>query len=103
MMLGALNNISGFSQRSYFSIRSGFASKKGGDQLSSKQLLRPLKSVRQDVLATYGIARQRISAHGACRNFVIRKRYEGIRLEGRCSEAAPRLLRGCSNVSLIQG
>ena len=30
MMLGAQNNISGFSQRSYFSIRSGFASKKEG-------------------------------------------------------------------------
>ena len=52
----------------------------------------PSRSARQDVLATYGIARQRISAHSPCRNFVIRKRYEGIRLEGRCSEAAPRLL-----------
>ena len=61
----------------------------------------PPKSAPQDVLATYGIARQRTSAYGACRNFVTRKRYEGIRLEGRCSEAAPRLLRGCSEVSLM--
>ena len=63
----------------------------------------PLKSAPQDVLATYGIARQCISAYGVCRNFVTRKRYEGIRLAGRCSDAAPRLLRGCSNVPLIRG
>ena len=92
MMLGAQDNISGLSQHSYFSIYGSFASKKESDWLSSKQLLPPHKAAPQDVLATYGIARQRINAHGACRNFVIRKRYEGIRLEGRCSEAAPRLL-----------
>ena len=92
MMLGAQNNISGFSQRSYFSIRSGFASKKGERPAIQQAAAAPPKSAPQDVLATYGIARQRISAHGACRKFVIRKRYEGIRLEGRCSEAAPRLL-----------
>ena len=103
MMLGAQDNISGLSQHSYFSIYGGFASKKESDRLSSKQLLPPHKAAPQDVLATYGIARQRTNAYGACRNFVIRKRYEGIRLEGRCSEAAPRLLRGCSTVSLIRG
>ena len=43
MMLGAQNNISGLSQHSYFSFCCGFASKKEGDQLSRKQLLRPLK------------------------------------------------------------
>ena len=115
MMLGALYIISGLPQRSYYSIYDqrkvymplyniiygGFASKKESDQLSSKQLLPPHKAAPQDVLATYGIARQRIGAHGACRNFVMQKRYEGIRPPGRCSEAAPRLLRGCSEAALM--
>ena len=101
MMLGALNNIPGLSLLLQHLLR--LRLEEGGNQLSRKQLLPPPKSAPQDVLATYGIARQRTSAHGACRNFVIRKRYGGIRLEGRCSKAAPRLLRGCSNVSLIRG
>ena len=88
MMLGALYIISGLPQRSYYG---GLASKKSD----------PLSCPRPNVLATYGIARQRIGAHGACRNFVMQKRYEGIRPPGRCSEAAPRLLRGCSEVALM--
>ena len=99
MMLGTQDNISGFSQRSGFSIRGGFASKKGLRPAIQQAAAAPPKSAPQVVLATYGIARQRTSAHGACRNFVTRKRYEGIRLAGRCSEVAPRLLRGCSEVA----
>ena len=57
MMLGAQNNISGLPQRSYFSICSVFASKIGGDQLSSKQLL-PHPSLRRKM------ASQRIASHG---------------------------------------
>ena len=103
MMLGAQDNISRFSQHSYFCICCGFASKKGVQPAIQQAAAAPPKGTQQDVLATYGIARQRTSAYGACRKFVTRKRYEGIRLEGRCSKAAPMLLRGCSNVSLIRG
>ena len=109
MMLGALNIISGLPQRSYYSIYDqrkvymplyniiygGFASKKGLRPAIQQAAAAPPKSAPQVVLATYGIARQRTNAHGPCRNFVIRKRYEGIRLAGRCSKAAPMLLRGC--------
>ena len=98
MMLGTQNNIPGLSQLLQHLLR--LRLEEGGDQLSRKQLLPPPKSAPQDVLATYGIARQRTSAHSACRKFVTRKRYEGIRLAGRCSDAAPRLLRGCSNPRL---
>ena len=64
----------------------------GGRPAIQQAAVVPPKSAPQDVLATLYIARQRTSAYGACRNFVTRKRYEGIRLEGRCSEVAPRLL-----------
>ena len=101
MMLGAQNNIPRLPQRSYNILYGGFASKKGVQPAIQQAAAAPPQGTRQDVLTTYGIARQRTSAYGACRKFVTRKRYEGIRLEGRCSKAAPRLLRGCSEVALM--
>ena len=92
MMLGAQNNIPRLPQRSYNILYGGFASKKGMQPAIQQAAAAPPLGTRHEVLTTSGIARQRTSAYGACRNFVTRKRYEGIRLEGRCSMAAPRLL-----------